>query len=183
MKGLSSGWNPRKKGTVNAANQEFMVSLSNKLSDDNLARINKLMQAWNLKNSVSEAEKDAIIINIKTVVEAMKFDRKEFSVPAGKTIILVLENPDAMQHNLVIGKPKSLEIIGNAANKMITQKDAVEKNYVPAIPQILFSTPLVNAGETYRLKFTAPAQVGDYPFVCTFPGHWSIMNGVMKVVN
>jgi putative membrane-bound dehydrogenase-like protein len=183
LKGLSSGWNPRKKGTVNAANQEFMVSLSNKLSDDNLTRINKLMQAWNLKNSASEAEKDAIIINIKTVVEAMKFDRKEFSVPAGKTIILVLENPDAMQHNLVIGKPKSLEIIGNAANKMITQKDAVEKNYVPAIPQILFSTPLVNAGETYRLKFTAPAQVGDYPFVCTFPGHWSIMNGVMKVVN
>ena len=153
-----------------------------KLSDDNLTRINKLMQAWNLKNSASEAEKDAIIINIKTVVEAMKFDKKEFSVPAGKTIILVLENPDAMQHNLVIGKPKSLEIIGNAANKMITQKDAVEKNYVPAIPQILFSTPLVNAGETYRLKFTAPAQVGDYPFVCTFPGHWSIMNGIMKVV-
>jgi hypothetical protein len=30
LKGLSSGWNPRKKGTVNAANQEFMVSLSNK---------------------------------------------------------------------------------------------------------------------------------------------------------
>ena len=182
LKGLSSGWNPRKKGIVNAANQEFMVSLSNKLSDDNLTRINKLMQAWNLKNSVSEAEKDAIIINIKTVVEAMKFDKKEFSVSAGKTIILVLENPDAMQHNLVIGKPKSLEIIGNAANKMIMQKDAVEKNYIPAIPQILFSTPLVNAGETYRLKFTAPAQIGDYPFVCTFPGHWSIMNGVMKVV-
>ncbi len=182
LKGLSSGWNPRKKGTVNAANQEFMASLSSKLSDDNLTRINKLMQAWNLKNSASEAEKDAIVINIKTVVEAMKFDKKEFSVPAGKTIILVLENPDAMQHNLVIGKPKSLEIIGNAANKMITQKDAVEKNYVPAIPQVLFSTPLVNAGETYRLKFTAPTQVGDYPFVCTFPGHWSIMNGVMKVV-
>ncbi len=182
LKGLSSGWNPRKKGTVNAANQEFMASLSSKLSDDNLTRINKLMQAWNLKNSASEAEKDAIVINIKTVVEAMKFDKKEFSVPAGKTIILVLENPDAMQHNLVIGKPKSLEIIGNAANKMITQKDAVEKNYVPAIPQVLFSTPLVNAGETYRLKFTAPTQVGDYPFVCTFPGHWSIMNGIMKVV-
>ena len=182
LKGLSSGWNPRKKGTVNAANQDFMTSLSSKLSDDNLGRINKLMQAWNLKNSASDAEKDAIIINIKTVMEAMKFDKKEFSVPAGKTIILVLENPDAMQHNLVIGKPKSLQIIGNAANKMITQKDAVEKNYVPAIPQIIAATPLINSGEAYRLKFTAPTQVGDYPYVCTFPGHWSIMNGVMHVV-
>lgn len=182
LKGLSSGWNPRRKATVSNANQQFMASLSQKLSDDNLTRISKLMQAWNLKNAASDAEKDAIIINIKTITEAMKFDKKEFTVPAGKTIIIILENPDAMQHNLVIGKPKSLQIIGNAANKMITQKDAVEKNYVPAIPQIIASTPLVNPGETYRLKFTAPTQVGDYPFVCTFPGHWSIMNGIMKVV-
>ena len=181
LKGLSSGWNPRKKATVSTANQQFMASLSQKLSDDNLTRINKLMQAWNLKNAASDAEKDAIIINIKTITEAMKYDKKEFTVPAGKTIIIVLENPDAMQHNLVIGKPKSLQIIGNAANKMITQKDAVEKNYVPSIPQIIAATPLVNPGETYRLKFTAPSQVGDYPFVCTFPGHWSIMNGIMKV--
>jgi uncharacterized protein len=40
----------------------------------------------------------------------------------------------------------------------------------------------VNAESSYTLTFIAPAQVGDYPYVCTFPGHWSIMNGVMKVV-
>lgn len=111
----------------------------------------------------------------------MKFDLKEFSVPAGKSVILIFDNPDAMQHNLVIGKPKTMEIIGKAADKMITAKDAVEKNYVPAIPQVLFSTPLVNPEQSYTLKFTAPTVAGDYPFVCTFPGHWSIMNGVMKV--
>ena len=182
LKGLSSGWNVRKPATLSIANQQFMTSLSKKLMDDNLTRINKLMRAWNLLSADSEADKNAIVITIKTVPEAMKYDKKEFSVPADKTIILVLENPDAMQHNLVIGKPKSLEIIGNAANKMITQKDAAEKNYVPAIPQVITATPLVNPNETYRLKFTAPSQPGDYPFVCTFPGHWSIMNGVMKVV-
>ena len=87
-----------------------------------------------------------------------------------------------MQHNLVIGKQNSLQIIGNAANKMITQNDAAEKNYIPNIPQVLFSTPLVNPNDSYRLRFTAPNEAGNYPFVCTFPGHWSIMNGVMKVV-
>jgi uncharacterized protein len=91
---------------------------------------------------------------------------------------IVFKNPDAMQHNLVIGKPKSLEIIGKAANKMITQKDAILKNYIPNIPQIIASTSLVNAESTYRLTFIAPETVGDYPYVCTFPGHWSIMNGV-----
>ena len=53
---------------------------------------------------------------------------------------------------------------------------------LPAIAEVLFSTPLVNPGQNYTLKFKAPASTGDYPFVCTFPGHWSIMNGVMKVV-
>ncbi|MCB1209408.1 MAG: hypothetical protein KDK97_08785 [Verrucomicrobiales bacterium] len=22
---------------------------------------------------------------------------------------------------------------------------------------------------------------GDYPYLCTFPGHWMVMNGVLKV--
>jgi len=26
-----------------------------------------------------------------------------------------------------------------------------------------------------------PEITGDYPFVCTFPGHWQTMNGVMTV--
>jgi azurin len=25
-------------------------------------------------------------------------------------------------------------------------------------------------------------QAGEYPYVCTFPGHWRIMNGVLQVV-
>ena len=181
LKGLSDGWNPRRKATVSTDNQQFITSLANKIPKENLDRLTKLMQAWGIKNAASEAEKDAITIRIKSVKEAMKFDLKEFSVPAGKSVILIFDNPDAMQHNLVIGKPKTMEIIGKAADKMITAKDAVEKNYVPAIPQVLFSTPLVNPEQSYTLKFTAPTVAGDYPFVCTFPGHWSIMNGVMKV--
>ena len=111
----------------------------------------------------------------------MRYDKKEFTVTAGKTIEIVLENTDAMQHNLVIGKPKSMEIIGAAADKLITAKDGADKGYVPSVPQIIAATPLVNPDQTYRLKFIAPTTPGDYPFVCTFPGHWRIMNGVMKV--
>ena len=51
------------------------------------------------------------------------------------------------------------------------------------IPEVLFSTKLVNPQQTVTLRFTAPSKTGDYPFVCTFPGHWSIMNGTMKVVS
>jgi azurin len=31
------------------------------------------------------------------------------------------------------------------------------------------------------VTFTAPA-AGDYPYICTFPGHYMTMRGVMHVV-
>jgi azurin len=49
--------------------------------------------------------------------------------------------------------------------------------------EVLFATPLVNAGKTFRLDFKAPDTPGEYPFICTFPGHWRIMKGVIKVTN
>ncbi|MEJ7681873.1 MAG: plastocyanin/azurin family copper-binding protein [Segetibacter sp.] len=54
-------------------------------------------------------------------------------------------------------------------------------NYVPRMPEVLQATPLVNPGGKFTLTFTVPKCPGDYPFVCTFPGHWRIMQGVMRV--
>jgi azurin len=181
LKGISDGWNYRRKVTVKDVDKAFLVNLNKTIPSDSKERMTRLMEAWQIKTE-EKTDPNKITIVIKSVKEEMRYDKKEFTVTAGKTIEIVFENPDAMQHNLVIGKPKTLEIIGKAANKMIMQKDAVQKNYIPNIPQIIASTPLVNPESTYRLTFTAPETVGDYPYVCTFPGHWSIMNGVMKVV-
>jgi uncharacterized protein len=181
LRGITEGWNYKRKVTVNESDKAFLVSLKKNLVSENNDRLSRLMAAWQIKTD-EVADPNKITIVIKSVKEAMSYDKKEFTVTAGKTVELIFENPDAMQHNLVIGKPKSLEIIGKAANKMITQKDAIQKNYIPNIPQIIASTPLVNSEGSYKLTFKAPEQIGDYPYVCTFPGHWSIMNGVMKVV-
>lgn len=126
---------------------------------------------------------DAIVIHIKAIQHEMKYDLKTFSVPAGKPVELVFENPDFMQHNLLITDIGKLEVVGKAADKMAADPKAAERQYVPDIPEVLFSTKLVNPQETVRLKFVAPAKPGDYPYVCTFPGHWLLMNGIMKVVS
>ena len=34
---------------------------------------------------------------------------------------------------------------------------------------------------SFRAFYDAPDKPGDYPFLCTVPGHWRIMNGIMKV--
>ena len=111
----------------------------------------------------------------------MKFDVTKFEVKAGEQVALVLENPDFMQHNLVITKPGKKEAVGAAADKMAADPNAADLNYVPQTSDVLFATALLNPNDTYSLKFKAPTTPGEYPFICTFPGHWRIMQGVMIV--
>ena len=59
--------------------------------------------------------------------------------------------------------------------------DAIKKQFIPDHPDVLFHTPLVNPHESATLYFKAPEKEGDYPYVCTMPGHAALMNGTMKV--
>jgi azurin len=87
-----------------------------------------------------------------------------------------------MPHNLVIGQPGSLQEIGTKGGVMPPPTDPEARAYVPDTPLVLQATRLVNAGDAARLNFTAPAKPGEYVYVCTFPGHWVRMYGVMLVV-
>jgi azurin len=64
---------------------------------------------------------------------------------------------------------------------MMSDPTAQDRGFVPESPLVLFSTPLVNARQSATLEFTAPTEPGDYPFICTFPGHWITMRGVLRV--
>jgi putative membrane-bound dehydrogenase-like protein len=181
LKGILSAWNPRRKEKPSDADKTVLASIKNDIPEDLNVRFGTLLESFGLKEE-APVDPNVQIVKIKAIREEMKFDITEFTAVAGKTVEIVFENPDAMQHNVVVGKPKSMNIIGNAADKMITAKDGAEKNYVPSIPQIIAASPLVNPGQTYRLRFVVPDVAGDYPYVCTFPGHWRLMTGVMKVV-
>ena len=123
------------------------------------------------------------IVRIQAVPEQMIFDLNWFVVQAGKPVQILLTNPDAMPHNLVVGQPGSLQEIGTKGGVMSPPADPEAKAYVPDSPLVLQSTRLVNAGDSIRLNFTAPAKPGEYIYVCTFPGHWVRMYGVMLVVD
>ena len=95
---------------------------------------------------------------------------------------LVFNNPDATEHNLLIlEKGTSVEEIGMAANEMAKSPEGAKKQYIPDDKRVLHATKLLKVGTTETLRFIAPKKPGDYPYVCTFPGHWTIMKGVMTV--
>jgi azurin len=64
---------------------------------------------------------------------------------------------------------------------MLTDPTALARSYIPETQDVLASTPLVNPTETTEITFTAPTAPGRYPYVCTFPGHWRIMQGTLVV--
>ena len=121
-------------------------------------------------------------VRLAAVPAKMLFDQDTIRMQTGRYVSLVFENPDLMPHNVVILKPDAVEKVGQAADAMAALKDGFEKNFVPNLPEVLFATPLVNAGQNYRLDFKAPDVPGDYPFICSFPGHWRVMKGILKVI-
>ena len=122
------------------------------------------------------------IIVLRAVYEQLRYDKQLIVVEAGKPVALVLENEDAMPHNLAILTPGSLEEIGTATEKMSADPDAEGRLYIPASPKVLHATKLVAPGQKVQLAFAAPVEPGEYPYVCTFPGHWRRMVGTLAVV-
>jgi uncharacterized protein len=181
LKAINEGWNYRRKEQAMDSEKAYLSVLMNTASGVNKDRLKRLMEAWGAIEKEAINDPSVKTVKIKSVREMLQFDTKKFTVKAGQMVEIVFENPDAMQHNIVIGKPKSLDKIGKAADKMITDPNGAAKNYVPEIPEIIYSSGLVNPDETIRLRFKAPDKKGDYPYICTFPGHWRIMNGVMTV--
>ncbi|MBL9181662.1 MAG: hypothetical protein JNN17_05935 [Verrucomicrobiaceae bacterium] len=104
-------------------------------------------------------------------------ERLMYDVKAGKKIKLTFANTDVMPHNLLVTKPGKADAVINAA--VIMGAAGFEKGFIPASDDVLHHTKLLDMSKEEVLEFTLPT-AGDYPFVCSFPGHGILMRGVLK---
>tara|TARA_B100001964_G_scaffold245317_1_gene331555 strand:- start:6948 stop:8579 length:1632 start_codon:yes stop_codon:yes gene_type:complete len=125
-------------------------------------------------------------IVISTLRAAMKYDVRSFSVKPGAKVKLTLRNPDDLPHNLIICTPgkskggdRGKEVI-DAVIKLGAK--GVEMNWEPkGHPRILHSSGMVQPKKESVIWFKAPKKEGNYPYICSFPGHFELMNGMMAV--
>lgn len=119
------------------------------------------------------------VVNIGTN-PGLKYDIEQFQVKAGSKIKLVFTNSDDMLHNLVITPPNQATPVGKLALEMGI--NGPKQDYVPSTEGVLFYTSLVEPGSSQTIFFEVPNEPGEYQFVCTYPGHYITMRGIMKVV-
>ncbi len=111
----------------------------------------------------------------------LTFVQKSLTVRAGEVIKLTFSNPDAVPHNWVLVKPGALERVGTLANRLIAEPDAALRQYVPKSDDVIAYTDVAAPQGSNTIYFRVPAQKGRFPYLCTFPGHWMVMNGEMIV--
>lgn len=118
--------------------------------------------------------------------DRMQFDRDRMTVPAGAMVRLTLEHTgqlpaQSMGHNVVILVEGDDPFeFGADVNE---QGGSMDNDYVPADlrDRVVAFTPIIGGGETTQVEFQAPSTPGEYPFLCSFPGHAGMMNGVVEV--
>ncbi|MBL8861577.1 MAG: discoidin domain-containing protein [Planctomycetes bacterium] len=121
------------------------------------------------------------VVVIRPVPDSLTYDVTRIAVAAGRPLEIVFENVDIMPHNLVVAAPGALAKVGLAAEAMSASPDAWARAFVPDMPEVLHASKLLQPGRSETIAFVAPGEPGDYPYVCTFPGHWIRMNGVLRV--
>tara|TARA_A200000159_G_scaffold162538_1_gene186686 strand:+ start:247 stop:1272 length:1026 start_codon:yes stop_codon:yes gene_type:complete len=115
------------------------------------------------------------------VLPGLKFNTARIEAKAGEKVIFVFPNDDSsgMVHNLAIITPGSSQTVLDASVAM--GAEGLKKNFIPEIPELLASTPQVAQGMKYTLYFSVPDEPGNYHFICTYPGHGLIMQGIFAV--
>ena len=111
----------------------------------------------------------------------LNFETPKIIVKANESIALTLVNPDVVPHNWALIKPGTLQAIGEEANKLVADPEALIRQYVPQTDDVICYTDIVEPGQETAIYFQAPQRPGTYPFLCTFPGHWMVMNGQLIV--
>jgi putative heme-binding domain-containing protein len=111
----------------------------------------------------------------------LTFSPRVLKAKSGEPLGMKFVNPDVVPHNWVLVKPASLARMGDLANKLIADPEAVLRQYVPKTDDVLAYTDIVAPKQEFTVYFRAPETAGRYPFLCTFPGHWMVMNGQLIV--
>ncbi len=150
-----------------------MATAGGKVSGSTAAEKHLTKQPESWKNGPDKT----IVLGTKP---GLKFDITNLTLKAGTRVKLTFANTDDMLHNFVLTAPGSGNLVGEMAMKM--GLDGEKYNFIPNSDKVLAHTVLLQPGKSDTIYFTVPKAPGIYPFICTYPGHYMVMKGQIKVL-
>jgi len=159
-------------------NEVVKMSHAMMMGDAKPATATKALSGKRVLKMPADWGKPDQVISLSTK-PGLKYDKNLMQVKAGAKVKLVFNNNDDMTHNVVITLPGAADDVANMALNLGLKGSQL--NYVPQTTKVLFHTALLQPNSSESIYFIAPAQPGNYVFVCTYPGHASVMRGVLKV--
>lgn len=139
------------------------------------------LQAPQKSSDYTEEETTEVAESIEITIEGndqMRFNLDKIEVYEGQTVKLTLKHTgemakSAMGHNWVL-----LQKGVDKAEYATAATQAADEDYTPAAmaDQVIAHTTTIGGGEETTIEFTAPAK-GTYEYICSFPGHYGLMNG------
>ena len=141
-----------------------------------VARYKGDIRRYKRDNSTSTSNEILLLTDDK-----MKYDKTILNAKAGQKITLTLKHGGKMSksmmgHNFVLLKK------GVVLSKFAQQAIAAKNNdYIPEnTNDVIAYTKMLGGGESDTITFDAPAK-GSYVYVCSFPGHFALMKGILRV--
>jgi azurin len=119
-------------------------------------------------------------LKVASVANTMTFDVSKLSVPAGAEVHITFKNnatASTLPHNWVLVKPGTEASVAAAGLKLGEPAGYLDMRDHDIIARV----PMAKPGESSEETFTAPEQAGDYPYICSVPGHYMMMKGVLTV--
>lgn len=118
-----------------------------------------------------------------TANDQMKFSVASIEAKPGEQLKVVLKNigtlpKEAMGHNWVLLKKGMDPVAFGAAAAGARATDYVPENQKA---NVIAHTKLLGPKQEDAVTFAVPSEPGDYPFLCSFPGHFALMKGVLTV--
>lgn len=135
-----------------------------------------MVQTKEAEPEVADEDREEVTLELAGD-DQMKFDKTELRVPAGSKVTLKLTHTGklpikAMGHNFVLLK-QGVDI---AAFGMKAIEAGIDNGHIPEGNDIIAHTDLIGGGESTSITFNAPAK-GTYDYICSFPGHYGMMQG------
>lgn len=133
-----------------------------------------------IEESIGETETAVLEVSLEAT-DKMTFNKDEIIVPAGSTVKLTLTHvgklpANVMGHNFVLLKKGT-----DVATFGLKATEFPNNNYVPTDTKaVIAHTKIIGGGESDTIEFKAP-KPGTYTFICSFPGHYMMMKGVLIV--